>query len=484
MVSSFPKNGSTWFSLKDLKMSEEQIEKSVSDKKIYTYRNLYSPWYYAQQENRIAQKIIQLLFSPHTIISEDILNKIIDQGEKKFNCTLHSQQRQAVIMGVNSMVSVLTGGPGTGKTMVLKIIAFVLREVNSSRKIAFCAPTGKASRRIMESTGENAMTIHKKIKLSLCKNNPDLLFEDVLFVDESSMLDMDLTDKLLSALPVGKKVIFIGDTDQLPSIGAGAILRDFIASGSIPVTSLTHTFRQANESGLMQTILNIRNGISELSTMDDFIPICLDSANENACYKAIADAYLSDIKKYGRDNVVVIVPYRKVGICSNKINIMLQTLTNKQTTGYRYTSHDNGTIVFKKDDFCMQLDNRDECANGDVGVITAVDHSGVTAEFVDGKVHYSQAELEQLALAYSMSVHKSQGSEYPAVEMILLNEHGSMLERNIPYTGITRAKEKCTLLYQTKAFNEAVRTVKSDMRITMLADKLEYLISRHTLLSA
>lgn len=431
-----------------------------------------------QMENDVAVHVMRLQFAnPSKHYPDSIIDRLIDDFEETKNegRKLHCHQRDAVRMVCNNNFSVLTGGPGTGKTTVLTAINYVLHQLNPKTSIVFTAPTGKAARHITEATGEHSSTIHKKMGLGYNLEKAEIFYEDILFVDESSMNDIELTATLLKAIPDGRKVVFVGDKDQLPSVGPGAVLRDLIASAVIPVTMLTHTFRQDQKSMLFTNICNIREGRPVFNDGDDFHSICLPDGdqNENAI-SLIKKLYIQEVAKYGAEEVVVLLPYRKAGICSNLMNNLLQPLINKQPNGYRHRNEaDRYTLFFTKGDYVMQLENREECANGEVGTVIAVSAAGVDVKFTDGTVHYSPSDLDQLALSYSMTIHKSQGSEYKSVILCMLDNHNAMLQRNLLYTGITRAKKECTVIYQQNALVTACKTLADANRLTMLKEKLQ-----------
>lgn len=466
-------SGSVWLTEKDYSLSKDELSSLVSQRKLFFCDNFYCSPYLATCENEIAKDVMRLLFAPHKVYTDELLDKIIDEGEERFHQKLHIQQRNAVKMACNNMFSVLTGGPGTGKTTVMKMMVFAMRRLFGNPDICFTAPTGKASRRIMESTGENAFTLHKRLALNPQKEDPDFFDGDVLFVDESSMIDTDLAAKLFRALKTGKRLVLAGDIDQLPSIGAGAVLRDMIRSKVIPVTMLTHTFRQASDSGLMSNIINIREGNTKLVQSDDFMLYNADGLSDEQIENGLVSLYCKEVQKYGKENVVILVPFRKSRVCSNSLSKAIQKIVNP-TEGYTHHSTDNDVIDFRKGDLVMQLVNRTECANGDVGEITEINENLIRVSFADEEVEYSFDELDELALAYSMTIHKSQGSEYKSVILVILDQHDNMLERNLVYTGVTRAKQECHLIYQTKALKKSIETVNALERKTFLAEKLIY----------
>lgn len=476
--------GSTWATRQQLidhmKKTEghmSDIEEGVRRGQIVQYKDCYSIKKYAEYEDKIAYHIMRIQFiNPAKQYPEYVIRHLISEFEEKENegRKLHCHQIDAVIMVVNNNVSVLTGGPGTGKTTVLSAITYVLRHLKKEVNIVFTAPTGKAARRITESTKEFACTLHKQFGIGYETKKADAFFQDVLLVDESSMNDVEISALLFEAVRDGRKVVYIGDVDQLPSVGSGAVLRDIIASGVIPVTMLTHTFRQDNNSVLFKNICNIRNGIPELMEGPDFHTIRLPKGDQHkAALEHVCKAYEAAVEKYGAEHVVALIPYRKSGFCSNVVNNILQQMLNPEKQGYRHTNEsEHNTIFFKRGDFVMQLENREECANGDVGKIIDVSAEGVKVEYASTIVMYEPQELEQLALAYAMTIHKSQGSEYKFVIMVLLDDHKEMLQRNLIYTGITRAKAECLLIYQQKALETAIATKAEASRLTMLAEKL------------
>lgn len=447
-------------------------ETNLKGEVIYTTQKI------ADMEMSIADNVMRLMYTcPPKQFSDELIEQIVHEFEEKENegRQLHFRQVDAVKMVVNNNFSVLTGGPGTGKTTVLSAITYTLRTLLQGISIVYTAPTGKAAKRISESTGENASTLHKKLGLGFNTKKPDYFYEDVLFIDESSMNDTYLSNVLFIAVTTGRKVVFVGDIHQLPSVGPGAVLRDLIKSGVVPVTMLTHTFRQAQGSTLAENIKNVRDGIPEIIVGDDYIPIELsDEQEEKEAENIILKEYLKGVEEYGAENCVVLLPYRKRMVCSNKVNNTIQKYVNRKTQAFRFTNEaDKNVIFFKEGDYVMQLENREECANGDVGQVTSVAAEGVTVTYVDGVVLYKQDELSQLALAYAMSIHKSQGSEYKCVIMVMLKQHEAMLSRNLLYTGITRAKKKCILVYNKEAYEKALSIKADALRVTNLATYLQ-----------
>ena len=487
----FGSTGSTWMPLKDFEDAMVKRGCYTTDLQTFLdmgylvcYQNYITTRRMAEKENTIAANILRLMFElPCVQVPRSKINLLIEEFEQNENegRTLHFKQKDAVAMVVNNNFSVLTGGPGTGKTTVLSCITYVLRKLQPKAHIIFTAPTGKAARRVKESTGEEAATLHKKIGITVDTEHAERFYEDVLFVDESSMNDISVAALLFEAVASGRKVCWVGDVNQLPSVGPGAVLRDIIESGVVEVTMLTHTFRQDNSSTLFTNINNIRDGKLDIVEGPDYHPVLLPDgkANKNIVTK-ILKCYMKEVEKYGVENVVVLLPYRKSGFCSNSINNVLQQAVNKEKCGFRYHNEkEKSDFIFKKNDYVMQLENRSECANGDVGQVVNVDESGIDVMYVDGKVHYKQSEMKQLALAYAMTIHKSQGSEYKSVIMVILDEQSRCLSRNILYTGITRAKKEVTLFYQKEAYETAVNTIADANRVTFLKEKIQALRAQY-----
>lgn len=474
------KSGSTWVSYKDYVNFFEETRGTkapslmpyVKGGEIKKHGDYYSVPELVAYENATAIGAMRLQYAnAKRKYPENLIRKYITKFEKEENDgrQLHFHQADAVIMAINANFSVLTGGPGTGKTTVVSCIIYCMRKIlGADVNICLTAPTGKAARVLRGSTGENATTFHKRFNVTFTSKSGSTFYEDVLFVDESSFADIEMASILFNNVPDGRKVVFIGDVDQLPSVGPGAVLRDIIASGCIPVTMLTHTFRQSNDSTLFTNIQNIRNGCTDIVAGPDYFPIRLDE--EAHAFDIIRSEYIKAIKKWGVENTVVLLPYRRKGICSNEANPILQSVVNPERQAYRY----RGTF-FKKGDYVMQLQNREEIVNGDVGKVIDVSSAGITVAYVDVNVSYTPDDLGQLALAYAMTIHKSQGSEYKAVIMVLLDSHKAMLHRNMLYTGVTRAKKECTLIYMDEAYKTAVQTTADSGRVTFLAEKMKHL---------
>ena len=477
--------GSTWIdedslrknfsSLRDLKQLQE------SGKIIAARKDNNSKWFftlpkYHETENSLCKNIIRLISVPAVELDRGYVDTLIHKASAKLHIQLGDEQYAAVVMAVYSTVCILTGSAGTGKTSVLKVIREVLKMINNDCTILFTAPTGKAARKITESVGDKAYTLHKKLKITENNMNSSPLIVDILISDETSMLDLFVADATFKAIQTGSKVILVGDIKQLPSIGVGAVLRDLISSGILPVTMLNRTYRQDNSTILFANIINICNGINKVESGVDFL--VANPSAEHSAVSLIISAYIVAVKKYGVESTVCLTPFRKGKKGSDNLNKILQNIINPKSPQKKEIAYHNQftDAIFRENDMVMQLKNRLECANGDVGKIIEVneDKNEVIVQYIDGCVTYYHSQLYQITLSYAMSIHKSQGSEYPAVVMCILNEHKRMLERNLLYTGVTRAKKIIYLIYDASAYAAAINNTSYTKRITMLSEKLCY----------
>jgi len=515
IASCLQSEGSTWIEEDVLKEKAKKYKKDIDDldivirtgeiKKLpFDGVNYYSLPFYHLIESETAYNIMRILYSdkfgkkPSALVDEKI-----DKMEKDVGIKLHEQQRAAVHTMVQNSCCVITGGPGTGKTCTLNIALRVLEDLYPGINIKLSAPTGKAAHRITESTGRNARTVHRELHLSFTKSEPDYFNGDILVIDEVSMLDIETANAVFKSLRSGQRIILIGDTEQLPSVGPGAVLRDLLDSAVIPFTMLTKTFRQAEESPLFANILLTKSGKSDLVSDSEEFVIEKAMGGEKTVNQ-IADIFVKEVEKAGLENVVCLLPYRKAGsICSNKLNNVLQQRINPKKPDKKFMQARLETgepVLYIVGDPVMQLVNRDECANGDVGVVIDVDvaHDQLVVKYKDPKnqdiiVRYWKSQLPtQLSLAYAMSVNKSQGSEYKTVIICMTLEHRSMLTRNMLYTGITRAKKRVVYIEERKATEIAMRNIAmyaneiSKGRTTLLVEKLVFYknIYEHAALTA
>ena len=397
--------------------------------------------------------------------------------EKMLGIQYDEVQAQAVQEAARSKVMVLTGGPGTGKTTTVQGIIAAYGQMGL--RILLAAPTGRAAKRMSEATGLPAKTIHRLLE---CKppdgyqrNEDNPLEGDVLIVDECSMIDIILMNSLLKALPRNMRLVLVGDIDQLPSVGAGNVLRDIIDSGRFPVIRLTRIFRQAQQSRIITNAHRINKGefpdISNGRNTDFFF---INSEEPEVAVQEIVALVSSKLPRYygvKPSEVQVLTPMQRGVLGGTNLNQTLQAALNPEGEGLR-----RGGFIFRLYDKVMQVKNNydKEVFNGDIGRITAVDLQERTLQVMfDGRViEYDVSELDELVHAYATTIHKAQGSEYPIVVMPILMTHFVMLQRNLLYTGITRAKKVLVLIGSKKALAYAVHNVTVSQRNTKLKERL------------
>lgn len=435
---------------------------------------IFLPIYYYAEKN-VGDKLLQLLnsFKPMNKITDNEIKQI----EEHLNIEYDEQQKNAIKTALFNNVMVLTGGPGTGKTTVTKgiITAFRLR----NKRILCAAPTGKAADRMSEATDMEASTIHRLLGYVPEKgyryNEDNQLEGDILILDESSMINILLLNSLLKAVPIDMKVIFIGDVDQLPCIGPGNVLLDMIKSEIIPVVKLDKIFRQAASSKIITTAHDINKGIlPRINNTKDSDLFFITRENEEQMLSEIVDLVKNRLPKaYGikPTDIQVLTPMKKGVLGTMNLNAVLQEQLNPKGEEVKY-----GPTTFRVNDKVMQIKNDydKEVFNGDSGFIESIDKENRTVFVVFKKqsIYYDFSELDELMLSYAVTVHKSQGSEYPAVVMPITMGHYIMLKRNLLYTGITRAKNMCVLMGQKNALYMGINTIDVTKRNTYLKEFL------------
>lgn len=433
------------------------------------------PFYHA--ENGSAMRLQSLLSETSLFNAGIAAEPAAEYGTKSSGIVYDDVQQAAIQKALDSKVMVLTGGPGTGKTTTTQgiIAAFKARHMC----ILLAAPTGRAAKRMTEATGMEAKTIHRLLEYNPMdgykRNDENQLEGDALIVDECSMIDILLFYNLMKAIPSNMRLILVGDIDQLPSVGAGNVLRDIIDSQQIPVVRLTRIFRQAQSSRIVMNahainagqFPNIKNGLDT-----DFFFISQDDANE--IVKIIIGLVRDRLpKKYGcpAKEIQVLTPMQRGTVGAENLNIELQNALNQSGPSLA-----RGGYTFRQGDKVMQIRNNYDknVFNGDIGYITAVDTTERTLSitFDNRVVEYDITELDEIVLAYAVTIHKSQGSEFPVVVMPVTMKHYVMLQRNLIYTGITRAKKICVLVGTTKALAYAIRNNTVSKRNTKLKERL------------
>ena len=435
---------------------------------------IYLPPFYFS-EAATAKRLREIFSAPKkTAVRTDGLAESICQ---KTGMAYDEIQMKAILTAVSSKILILTGGPGTGKTSTTLGIITAFREAGA--KILLAAPTGRAAKRLSEATGVEAKTIHRLLEVKppdgyqRNENNP--LEGDVMIVDECSMIDLLLMHNLLKAIPDTMTLILVGDIDQLPSVGAGNVLRDMIDSRCFPVVRLTRIFRQAQTSRIITNAHRINRGqMPDLSNGRESDFFFLEQENPEEAAKEIVNLVRNRLPSHYRvpgSKIQVLSPMQRGAVGAANLNLLLQEAVNPGEICLR-----RGGFRFKTRDKVMQIRNNyeKEVFNGDIGIIESIqpEDGELTVNFEGKRVSYDTAELDELVLAYAVTIHKSQGSEYPIVVMPILMSHYVMLQRNLVYTGVTRAKKVLVIVGTKKALALAVRNSTVRKRNTLLAERI------------
>ena len=438
-----------------------------------------APFYTA--ETGVAQMLVNLKESPSNIrpIHPE---KAIEWVQQKLNIELARRQEEAILVAATSKVLIITGGPGTGKTTIITAILRIFQQLKL--RILLAAPTGRAAKRMNEATGWEAKTIHRLLEYSphkggFKKDQDDPLEVDVVIIDETSMVDTLLMYHLLKAIPSHAHLILVGDVDQLPSVGPGNVLKDIIRSGRITVVRLTEIFRQAQESMIVVNAHKVNQGeipvLKEIDEPEKTDFQFIQEEDPEKILQNILDLCSERIPRQFRFHplreIQVLTPMHKGTIGVTNLNIELQKRLNPGQSGIT-----RGAWTFRVGDKVMQIVNNydKDVFNGDIGWISKInpEEREVTIEFDGRGVPYDYSDLDEVVLAYAVSVHKSQGSEYPVVILPVVTQHYMLLQRNLIYTGITRAKKLVIMIGTKKALAIAIRNNKPQRRYTLLSERL------------
>lgn len=490
----------------------EQIEKNLDDlimeRKAIGYRKGEEVCIYdaglAQKEIQVARMLQELNFKENT--EETMISRIVSQLEKEADTVLDELQRRCVYEAASNGLLVITGNPGTGKTTTINML---IRYFDSEGKtIRLAAPTGRAAKRMTETTGMEASTIHRLLEVGgmeeeeggktfFGRNRRNPLEADVIIVDEVSMVDLLLMFSLLQAIRTGTRLILVGDVDQLPSVGPGNVLRDVIESGCFPVVKLTHIFRQAQQSDIIVNASKINAGEHfplDNKSRDFFF---LKREDPTLILRVVLSLVMEKMPKYVQADVFdiqVLTPMRKGVLGVERLNQVLQQFLNPPSPEKK--EKESGEMLFRTGDKVMQIKNNYQLQweirgkygiaietgegvfNGDMGIIRSIDpaREQMIIEFEDGhRVEYPFSLLEELELAYAITIHKAQGSEYPAVVIPMFAGPKMLLNRNLLYTAITRAKKCVTLVGSENVFHQMIDQNESQIRYTSLKERIREL---------
>ena len=494
-----------------LNASEEYIEENLislkaSDEIVLESRDDETDWYYLKPlytaEKNVAERIYMMNRSKN-VKHIDNFEKELAKQEKSLEIILSEKQREA-LKGVNeNNVSIITGGPGTGKTTIIKSLIDIYK--SKKKKVVLCAPTGRAAKKMSESTGEEAKTIHRLLEIGKIDDdrlsNVDADFKpidaDVIVIDEMSMVDIFIMNYITKAIYLGTKLVLVGDSNQLPSVGAGSVLKDLIESNTIPTVNLDKIFRQAAKSDIIVNAHKVNNGEMfvdkkerEESNNDFFY---INEQNVEKIVSQIVSLSTGRLSKYGdydfSKDIQVLTPTKKGALGTKELNRVLQENINPEKEGKKERKY--GDITFREGDRVMQVKNNYDIFwdreidgfyetgtgvfNGEFGKIEKIDNEEkqIKIEFDDGKIAwYMFSELEQLELAYAITIHKSQGSEFNVVIMALPQTAPMLLTKNLLYTGITRAKKLLIIFGSGNVVKYMINNSDSKKRNTGLKYKL------------
>ena len=472
----------------DLRLERQQVERELkamimSDVVVANKGNIYLPHVFVQESETACKVVRMLLEVPDPVNFSPVMERLKD----RLGIQLSTRQYEGVEMVFQHNLSIITGGPGTGKSTILKAVIEAYRQLYPKNTIMLGAPTGKASRRMAETTGmDHAQTLHSLLELhgeDAGWKKKQELETDLLIVDECSMMDMWLAYQLFSRLRPGTKVLLVGDADQLESVGAGSVFRELIECGLAPVTVLDQIFRQAKDSLIAHNAKFVKEGKCELYYGRDFAFIQADSQEEAA--ELICGVYRSECERTSIEQVQILSPFRSEGAASsNGLNEVIREEINPAApdkpevtfSGKLFRLHDR--VMQVKNDYDIILYDRDKepvgkgVFNGEIGVVCAIQSGTVAVNYGGRFAEYPLESLGELELSYASTIHKSQGSEHEVVIIPMLPAHKILLSRNLFYTAITRAKQRVILVGHKKALYMAIRKSRNGKRNTLLGERI------------
>ena len=491
----------------DKKYIEDSIINLRTKKQIVLEKREDIDWVYLYQaykaEKNIAEKLLTLLKSKNVKKIDNIKEKL-EKQEKQYNIQLSEKQKEAIELVNNNNVCVITGGPGTGKTTIIKNIIDIYK--TKKLKVILCAPTGRAAKRMKEATNEDAKTIHRLLEIGKIEEDRNSMVEyevapidaDIIIIDEMSMVDTYIMNYLVKAIYRGTKLILVGDENQLPSVGPGTVLKDIIDSKKIPTICLNKIFRQAAKSQIILNAHNVNNGKGFVKKEDlgsdikeDFFYI--NESNQEKILNHVLTLSKNKLKMSDSEdfynNIQVLTPTKKGLVGTRELNKRLQEVLNPPSETKKEKKY--GDVIFREGDKIMQIKNNYDIFwerkkenyesgtgifNGEMGIIKSIDEESkqVKILFDDDKiVWYTYSDLEQIEHSYSITIHKSQGSEFDVAIIVVPKAYQMLLTRNLLYTGLTRAKKMLILIGGEETINFMIQNVKIKHRNTGLSYKLQ-----------
>lgn len=491
-------SGSTYVLYDEIKKAFHKIIYHIDDEVFDEYLNTLveegrvikeGEYYYDEElyesEEIIANFLHKINDYPEEFYDENELERLLDNYQDKFGIVYSTKQKEAIEYFLKYPMMILTGGPGTGKTTVVKALIQIYRTLYPEDVISLVAPTGRAAKRLRELTGLDACTIHRELKWDLHKNsfamnrnNP--LSSQVLIIDEFSMVDSLLLSKLFDASRRVHKVLFIGDYHQLPSVAPGNVLKDFIES-QLKVIELDEIYRQSKDSGIVQLAHQlIHQEVNDLSLFEQYKDIHFYNSTNFEIIKNVTTIVKKAIKNgYDQNDIQVLAPIYQGVAGINALNLALQEIFNPKNHQEEYRI---GQKVYREGDKILQLKNRpdDDIYNGDIGVLVEINRKDgfeyledtLIVDYDGNLVEYTSKDFMTFTLAYCMSIHKAQGNEFKIVIMPVLNDYYIMLKRNLIYTGLTRAKQALFILGNPQAFLYGIKNISDSKRKTTLVNKI------------